>query len=92
MLKKHLGITTKDLDNGSDISYLKKYDSYYTFFSDYGPGMFDCIKGKKRGDKVYLYGEAGGAGFLDLEDYTGMAKLTLYESGGGYMIEAFEAV
>lgn len=92
ILIRYLGITTDDLNNGSDIDYLEKYDSYYTYFSDYGPGMFTCIKGFKKDHKVYLFGEAGGAGFFNLDDYTGMAKLTLYEAGDGYMIEAFEAV
>ena len=91
IMMKHLGITTKDLDNGSNIDYLKKYDSYYTYFSDYGPGVFICTKGEKKGKKVFLYGEAGGAGFFDNDKYTGMAKLTLYEADDRYMIESFES-
>jgi hypothetical protein len=72
-MKKYAGITLKDLSGvgTKGVKYLKQYDAYYTFTSDFGPGFFSCTRGEKQGDIVRLYGET--------------ATLTLKIKGGGFL-------
>ena len=60
-LEKYMGITTEDLthvqDSGPTLLYLEEYDAYYNFTSDFGPGTFRCISGRRDGDRVVLTGE-----------------------------------
>lgn len=73
-LEKHMGITLDDL-NGvgmDDLIYLKEYDAYYNFTSDFAAGFFVCTRGEIHGDIVRLYG--------------GTAKLTLKNQDDGYLI------
>ena len=56
VLKEYAGITAADLDT-SDVAYLSEYDAYYNYTSDFGPGMFTCTRGERKGDMVYLYEE-----------------------------------
>lgn len=59
-LEKYMGITTADLthvnDNGPTLLYLEEYDAYYNFTSDFGPGIFRCVSGRRDGDRVILTG------------------------------------
>jgi len=68
-LEKHMGITLDDL-NGvgvDELIYLKEYDAYYNFTSDFAAGFFVCTHGEIYGDIVRLYGDT--------------AKLTLKKHG-----------
>ncbi|WP_298030112.1 hypothetical protein [uncultured Dysosmobacter sp.] len=60
-LQKYMGITTADLthvnDNGPTLLYLEEYDAYYNFTSDFGPGTFRCVSGRRDGDRVILTGD-----------------------------------
>ena len=57
-LKKHMGIRLKDLSGvgTAGLIYLKEYDSYYNFTSDFDAGVFNCISGETQGDIVRLFG------------------------------------
>ena len=44
-LERYAGITSADLDT-SGVPYLEEYDAWYTFTSDFGPGMFVCAGGQ----------------------------------------------
>ncbi len=78
-LLKYAGITRDDLSGvGFDeVLYLKEYDAYYNFTSDFGPGMFNCVRGELEGDTVRLYSEYGDGGG---------STLTLRKEGGSYLI------
>jgi hypothetical protein len=58
-LIKHAGITLNDLSGvGTEkLIYLKQYDAYYTYTSDFGPGFFVCTRGERQGDIVHLYSD-----------------------------------
>lgn len=60
-LEKYMGITTEDLthvnDSGPKLLYLAEYDAYYNFTSDFGPGTFRCISGRRDGSRVILTGD-----------------------------------
>jgi len=60
-LQTYMGITTADLthvnDNGPTLLYLEEYDAYYNFTSDFGPGTFRCVSGRRDGDRVILTGD-----------------------------------
>ena len=58
-LKKCMGITLGDLSGvGADeLIYLKAYDAYYNFTSDFGAGNFVCTSGEREGDIIRLYGD-----------------------------------
>jgi len=79
-LKKYMGIA---LDNLSGIGttgliYLKDYDAYYNFTSDFATGTFACTSGEKQGDIVRLFGEH--------------ATLTLKIQGDGFLIVSHQRV
>ena len=82
ILNEYAGITTKDLDT-SRVAYLKEYDAYYNYTSDFGPGMFTCTRGVIDGDTVYLYNE---------ESSAGTRILTLKKTDGGYKISSLQFV
>ena len=63
VLQECAGITVADLDT-SDVAYLPEYDAYYNYTSDFGPGMFTCTRGERKGNMVYLYGESEPATYL----------------------------
>jgi len=58
-LLKNMGVALDDLSGvGMDeLIYLKSYDAYYNFTSDFGAGSFVCTSGEKQGDIIHLYGE-----------------------------------
>lgn len=45
-LERYAGITSTDLTNTEGTLYLAEYDAWYTFTSDFGPGMFVCAGGQ----------------------------------------------
>ena len=86
VLQQYAGITTKDLSGvGAErVPYLEAYDSYYTFTSDYGPGMFDCIYGELEGDTLRLYSNS---------DYSSPVRLlTMEQVDGRWLIRSHQAV
>ncbi len=57
VLEKYAGITLDDMskDWRSQLLYLEKYDSFYTFTSDFGPGWFYPLYGERQGDILTLW-------------------------------------
>ena len=84
-LQKYAGITTADLKNTEGVCYLSEYDAYYNFTSDFGPGLFECVGGKKDGNIVRLWSDA--------DIYDGHRDLlTLQEKDGNYYIKSFQNI
>lgn len=83
VLSEYAGITLGELGGAGldQVCYLKEYDAYYNFTSDFGPGIFVCLRGEIDGDTVRLYGEAGGGGG---------AVLTLQKKDGRYLIVSYQ--
>lgn len=55
VLEHFTGIHLEDLYDREDVVYLEEYDSYYSFASDMGWGVFPCIRGRIYDDRVELY-------------------------------------
>ena len=47
----------EDADGRGEAFYCAKYDSYYNFTSDFGPGFFICVGGVHYGDRIELYSD-----------------------------------
>ncbi|HOJ12386.1 MAG TPA: M56 family metallopeptidase [Clostridiales bacterium] len=58
-LQKNMGITLDDLKSieTESLIYLKEYDAYYNFTSDFAAGTFYCTHGETQGDIIRLYNE-----------------------------------
>ncbi len=86
VLQQYAGITTEDLHGvGTEfLPYLESYDAYYTFTSDYGPGLFDCIYGELEGDTLRLYSSSYYS--------TPIALLTMEQVDGRWLIRSHQAV
>lgn len=56
VLRAHGGITAADLSNTDGVFYLKDYDAYYTYTSDFGFSSFAAESGQQVENYVYLYG------------------------------------
>ena len=54
VLMKYAGITTAELDTAG-VAYLKEYDAFYNYSSDFGPGSFIPCYGERRDDTVTLW-------------------------------------
>ena len=50
------GITAEELTDTHGVFYLKDYDAYYTYTSDFGFSSFAAESGRQVEDYVYLYG------------------------------------
>lgn len=84
-LQKYANITTADLKNVEGALYLPEYGAYYTFTSDWGPGVFECVGGKKDGNNVRLWSNTHG--------YDGSKEmLTMQEINGNYTIKSFQSI
>lgn len=82
-LQKYADITTADLKNTEGVLYLPEYDAYYNFTSDFGPGVFTCVGGKKDGNIIRLWSDTHG--------YDGSTEiLTLQYEDGSYYIKSFQ--
>jgi|GEM_PF-697587 len=79
-LQTYMGITLGDLSGvGLDeLIYLKKYDAYYNFTSDFAAGTFVCGNGERQGDIIRLYSER--------------ATLTLKKQGDGYLFVSHQRI
>lgn len=77
VLRKYMAITLGDLSGvgGQTLLYLKEYDAYYNFTSDFAAGVFVCTAGEKQGDTVHLFGDT--------------ATLTLKTNADGFTIVSF---
>lgn len=80
-LSRYAGITTAELKNGTGVLYLEKYDVYYTFTSDFGPGEFHCVGGETNGDTARLW-------TAPREDGS-QTVLTLRKEGDNWLIQSF---
>lgn len=54
ILTYYAGITVKQLKNQENVFYLKEYDSYYVYSSDFGVGYFNCASGEVTEDGIRL--------------------------------------
>lgn len=54
ILTYYTGITVKQLKNQENVFYLKEYDSYYVYSSDFGVGYFNCASGEVAEDGIQL--------------------------------------
>ena len=79
-LTRYAGITAADLTNTAGTFYLKDYDAYYVYTSDFGPGTFTPVSGERIADRIYLYG--GG-------ENGSRRVLTLRTADGGWQIVSF---
>ena len=82
-LQKYANITVDDLLDTSGCYYQEKYDAYYNFTSDFGPGDFICVGGEKTDDTVLLWSAASNGH---------RKELTLHKSGDQYFIYSFQNV
>lgn len=81
-LEKWAGITLDDIADKSGVCYLPEYGSYYTFTSDFGPGVFNCSGGEVNGDTARLWSEPGA-----LREG---CVLTLERRGGRWLIRSHQ--
>ncbi len=79
LLNKYAGVSVEDLD-WSGCLYLEKYDAFYNFTSDFGPGFFRCAGGQIMEDSVLLWTDT-------LDDGT-RSELTLRSEGGRWLIQS----
>ena len=81
-LERYAGITSANLADTSGVPYLEDYDAWYTFTSDFGPGMFVCAGGQ--------VDEAAGTALLWSEPWANghRAELTLQKDGENWHIRA----
>ena len=79
ILMRYAGITVEDMHTNwlEELLYVPETDSFYTFTSDCGPGVFVPVYGRQNGDIVTLWGY--GNGNID-------AVLTLQKSGSNWHI------
>ena len=68
ILTKYAGITVEEMhtDWFKESLYLPETDCFYTFTSDFGPGMFSPCYGERSGDTVTLWNEPARGGALVL--------------------------
>ena len=83
-LERYAGITTADLTNTKGTLYLEDYDAYYTFTSDFGPGVFYCAGGQ--------VDEAAGTALLwtETREDGSRTELTLGRDGEHWHIRAHQ--
>lgn len=86
LLERYAGITVDDLTSTDGVTYLEEYDCFYSFTSDFGPGMFTCEGGEVLGDMVRLWTDLRG------EDGNARKVLTLRKSEDAYLISSFQWV
>ena len=83
-LEEWAGITMEDLRNTEGVLYLEAYDAYYTFTSDFGPGVFLCAGGESDGETARLWTETGEDGSRE--------ELVLQRDGEDWHIRSFQTV
>lgn len=83
ILMKYAGITVEEMhtDWTEEALYIPETDCFYTFTSDYGPGMFIPCYGEKSGDTVTLWAAPSGDGKNVTSD-----TLVLQEQGENWQI------
>jgi len=79
-LQKNMGITLDDLSGvgTKDLIYIKEYDAYYNFTSDFAAGIFYCTHGETQGDIVRLFNE--------------FVTLTLKKQGDDYLFISHQRI
>lgn len=83
-LTRYAGVTTADLDRSS-VAYLAEYDAYYTYTSDFGPGLFLPCYGERNGDTVTLWS-------APRSDGSASVQLALQKSGENWLIRSHQPV
>ncbi|MEG1808737.1 MAG: hypothetical protein RR244_02685, partial [Oscillospiraceae bacterium] len=77
-LQKYMNVSLADMTNMGDALYLEEYKTFYSYASDFGPGVFECTAGETNGVLVTLYSEH--------------AVLTLRKEGESYFIFSHVAI
>lgn len=68
VLSYYAGITAEQLINQKNVLYLKEWDSYYVYSSDFGAGYFNCASGEITEDGIQLTSEEGARLRLEYRD------------------------
>lgn len=83
LLQKYAGVTVDQLDWGNML-YLKEYDAFYNFTSDFGPGFFPCAGGQIMEDTVLLWSDPNENG--------DRCELTLRKDGENWLIQSHHTI
>jgi len=83
VLEKYGNVSLEQLDieNAPGVYYLKEYDAFYNYTSDFGLFPLECVRGEKQGDRLFLYSEEYG----DYPDKI-VVRLTLEKRGDNYIV------
>lgn len=57
LLQRYAGISSENIKDQEHVLYLKDYDSFYTYTSDFGLGFFHCTGGKVDSGQIILDSE-----------------------------------
>lgn len=83
LLQKYAGVKVEELD-WSGCLYLEKYDAFYNFTSDFGPGFFPCVGGQIMEDSVLLWSDPNENG--------DRCELVLRKNGDGWLIQSHHTI
>lgn len=83
LLQKYAGITVEELD-WEGCLYLKKYDAFYNFTSDAGPGFFPCAGGQIMEDSVLLWSKP--------DENGDRCELVLRKDGNRWLIQSHHTI
>ncbi|MDE6898151.1 MAG: M56 family metallopeptidase, partial [Lawsonibacter sp.] len=79
LLQKYAGVAVEELD-WEGCLYLEKYDAFYNFTSDAGPGFFPCAGGEVSGDTAVLWS--------DPDEKGDRCRLTLQKNGDRWLFQS----
>ena len=79
LLQKYAGVAVEELD-WEGCLYLEKYDAFYNFTSDAGPGFFPCAGGEVSGDTAVLWSNPDEKG--------DRCRLTLQKNGDRWLFQS----
>ena len=79
LLQKYAGVAVEELD-WEGCLYLEKYDAFYNFTSDAGPGFFPCAGGEVFGDTAVLWS--------DPDEKGDRCRLTLQKNGDRWLFQS----
>ncbi len=79
LLQKYAGVAVEELD-WEGCLYLEKYDAFYNFTSDAGPGFFPCAGGEVSGDTAVLWS--------DPDEKGNRCRLTLQKNGDRWLFQS----
>ena len=83
LLQKYAGVTVEKLDWDGCL-YVEKYDAFYNFTSDAGPGVFPCAGGQIMEDSVLLWSEP--------DENGDRCELVLRKDGDRWLIQSHHTI